>query len=142
MTTPLEHHTVLFDCYDPPAAGGRGRESRAVAEGELNYGLKEEIADYWTARSANFDLSPGHGIAPGAERSAWGQLLAGCLGPLQGKQVLELASGTGEFTSLLVGAGADVTGLDLSPGMLAKARAKVPAAKLFNGDAENTREPS
>jgi ubiquinone/menaquinone biosynthesis C-methylase UbiE len=113
-----------------------------VAEGELNYGLKEEIADYWTARSANFDLSPGHGIAPGAERSAWGQLLAGCLGPLQGKQVLELASGTGEFTSLLVGAGADVTGLDLSPGMLAKARAKVPAAKLFNGDAENTREPS
>ena len=89
-----------------------------------------------------FDASPGHGIAAGAERAAWNELLAGCLGSLKGQRVLELACGTGEFTSLLVGAGADVTGLDLSPGMLAKARAKVPGAKLHSGDAEDTREPA
>ncbi len=113
-----------------------------MAKGLPNFGLKEEIAAYWTARSVNFDASPGHGISPGAERTAWNGLLAGCLGSLQGKQVLELACGTGEFTSLLVAGGAHVTGLDLSPGMLAKARAKVPTAKLRSGDAEDTMEPS
>ncbi len=107
-----------------------------------NFGLKEEIGAYWTARSVNFDASPGHGIAAGAERAAWNELLAERLGSLTGRHVLELACGTGEFTSLLVGAGADVTGLDLSPGMLARARAKVPGAKLHSGDAEDTREAS
>jgi SAM-dependent methyltransferase len=110
--------------------------------GTPNFLLKDEIAQYWTARSVNFDASPGHGITPGAERSAWNDLLGGCFGGLQGRKVLELACGTGEFTSLLVAAGADVTGLDLSPGMLAKARAKVPKAKLYSGDAEDTKEPS
>jgi ubiquinone/menaquinone biosynthesis C-methylase UbiE len=115
---------------------------KTLSSRQLNFGLKEQIAEYWTARSANFDSSPGHGIAPGAERAAWNNILTASLGSLEGKRVLELACGTGEFTSLLVGAGADVTGLDLSPGMLAKARAKVPSANLHGGDAEDTMEPS
>ena len=58
--------------------------------------------------------------------------------------MLELGSGTGEFTRLLLDAGATVTGLDLSEGMLARARVKLAgrSASLFAGDAEDTREPA
>ena len=109
-----------------------------------NLTLKDEIAAYWSARAASFDASPGHGIAPGPEHDAWTRLLAARLGDLRGKRVLELASGTGEFTRLLAGLGADVTGIDLSDQMLARARRKLDAAglqaALYLGDAEDTRE--
>ncbi len=107
-----------------------------------NLTLKDEIAAYWSARAASFDASPGHGIAPGAERDAWLALISRWLGPLHGQRVLELASGTGEFTRVLLDAGAAVTGLDLSEAMLARARAKLAGrpASLFLGDAEDTRE--
>jgi ubiquinone/menaquinone biosynthesis C-methylase UbiE len=110
-----------------------------------NRSLKDEIAEYWSARASSFDSSPGHGIAAGPERQAWLALLSERLGPLQGRRVLELASGTGEFTSLLAESGAVVTGLDLCEAMLARARPKLAAAgrrvSLFLGDAEDTREP-
>jgi ubiquinone/menaquinone biosynthesis C-methylase UbiE len=40
-----------------------------------NQTSKDEIAQYWSARAASFDSSPGHGIAPGGERVAWSRLL-------------------------------------------------------------------
>lgn len=43
---------------------------------------------------------------------------------LRGKRVLEIGCGTGRHTEKLVALGNDVTGLDLSPGMLAVAKAK------------------
>jgi ubiquinone/menaquinone biosynthesis C-methylase UbiE len=111
-----------------------------------NLTLKDEIAAYWSARAVSFDASPGHGITTDGERAAWLALLREGLGPLEGRRVLELASGTGEFTSVLLQAGAEVTGLDLSEAMLARARAKLAhagrQASLFLGDAEETREPS
>jgi ubiquinone/menaquinone biosynthesis C-methylase UbiE len=110
----------------------------------MNVTIKDEIAAYWSARAASFDASPGHGIAPGGERAAWLKLIADRAGPLVGKHVLELASGTGEFTNLLLEAGADVTGLDLSEDMLRRARDKTSPAgrrvRLYLGDAEDTRE--
>jgi ubiquinone/menaquinone biosynthesis C-methylase UbiE len=110
-----------------------------------NLTLKDEIAAYWSARAASFDASPGHGISPSGERSAWLALIRDRLGEFQGQRVLELASGTGEFTRLLLDSGADVTGLDLSEAMLLRARQKIAKAgqraALFLGDAEDTREP-
>jgi ubiquinone/menaquinone biosynthesis C-methylase UbiE len=110
-----------------------------------NLTLKDEIAAYWSARATSFDASPGHGIAPGGERDAWLTLIRDRLGELQGRRVLELASGTGELTRLLLDSGADVTGLDLSEAMLLRARQKIAKAgrraSLFLGDAEDTREP-
>lgn len=108
-----------------------------------NLTLKDEIAAYWSARAPSFDASPGHGITSDDERDAWSKLIADQLGPLQSLHVLELASGTGEFTRLLTDAGASVTGLDVSEAMLARARMKLAerSASLFLGDAEDTREP-
>jgi ubiquinone/menaquinone biosynthesis C-methylase UbiE len=112
----------------------------------LNRSLKDEITDYWNARAATFDRSPGHGIAAGGEREAWRALLNERLGGLEGRRVLELASGTGEFTQLLAGSGAEVTGIDLCENMLARARPKLAQAghraALYLGDAEETREAS
>ena len=45
-----------------------------------------------------------------------------------GMEVLELGPGTGNLTARLVAAGASVWALDFSAAMLARARAKVPAA--------------
>jgi len=111
-----------------------------------NFTLKDEIAAYWSARAESFDSSPGHGITTQGEKAAWLALLGEGLGTLKGCEVLELASGTGEFTNILLDAGAEVTGLDLSEAMLARARAKLARAgrkaRLFLGDAEATREPA
>lgn len=110
-----------------------------------NRTLKDDIAEYWAARATSFDASPGHGIGSDAERKAWLALVEDRLGALRGCSVLEMASGTGEFTSVLADAGADVTGIDLCEAMLAQARPKLQAAgrraRLFLGDAEDTREP-
>lgn len=56
---------------------------------------------------------------------------------LKGQKVLELGCGTGRHTIRLAKAGNAVTGLDLSPGMLAEARRKLtafPNVTLIEGD--------
>lgn len=49
---------------------------------------------------------------------------------LTGKQVLEIGCGTGRHTQKLLAAGNTVVGLDLSAGMLAVARSKLPDTRL------------
>lgn len=109
-----------------------------------NYTLKDEIAAYWTARSATFDDDIAHSIPDGPVAEAWKRLITAALGPLVGKRVLDLGCGTGEVTRMLRALGADVTGLDLSDAMLARARAKNaptgkgdPRHRAFLGDAES-----
>lgn len=50
------------------------------------------------------------------------------LGPLEGKQILEVACGTGRFTVMLAEAGADIVGMDISEAMLEQGRKKARAA--------------
>jgi len=52
-----------------------------------------------------------------------------------GSQVLDLCCGQGRLTAMLCEAGAQVTGLDFSPEMLALAAKAAPSAKLRQGDA-------
>lgn len=115
-----------------------------------NYDLKEEIRAYWSRRAETFDAAPGHGIRPGAEHEAWKALLGPRIAPAgQGgsgpARVLELGSGTGEVTRVLLALGHDVTGLDLAEPMLERARAKhaggLGRVRFFAGDAEATQEP-
>lgn len=109
-----------------------------------NRSLAEEIRDYWSRRAETFDLAFGHHIAPGAEAGAWAAPMRDHLGPAP-LRVLELACGTGEVTQLLHGLGHDVTALDFSETMLAKARAKhagKPRLRFLLADAQNTMEPA
>ena len=53
-----------------------------------------------------------------------------------GGRVLEVGCGTGHWLALLHAVGAEVSGLDASPEMLHRARAKVPGAELCLGSAE------
>jgi ubiquinone/menaquinone biosynthesis C-methylase UbiE len=63
------------------------------------------------------------------------------MGPVEGREVLEIACGTGRFTVMLAERGAEITGLDISEPMLRQGRAKARSAgvadhlELLRGDA-------
>ncbi len=110
----------------------------------MNYTLRDEIRDYWSARAATFDEQVGHEIFSEAERQAWHELFLRHLGPGEGRRALDLASGTGVISHVLHGLNFDVTGLDWSEAMLSRARAKAAARgaqiRFIMGDAERTLE--
>jgi demethylmenaquinone methyltransferase/2-methoxy-6-polyprenyl-1,4-benzoquinol methylase len=60
----------------------------------------------------------------------WKRRLVAMAGPLTGRRVLDLACGTGDIALLAAAAGAKVTGLDVTPRMVALASAKASAAGL------------
>ena len=63
------------------------------------------------------------------------------LGPIEDRNVLEIACGTGRFTVMLAERGADIVGLDISEAMLAQGREKAKRAgvadhvEFMRGDA-------
>jgi ubiquinone/menaquinone biosynthesis C-methylase UbiE len=54
-----------------------------------------------------------------------------------GAKVADIGCGSGTFSALLGDAGYEVTGLDISPALIATARAKHPNVSFVEGDAEN-----
>ncbi|MGW1975599.1 class I SAM-dependent methyltransferase [Streptomyces sp. NPDC001889] len=87
------------------------------------------ITAYWDAAAARFDEEPDHGLwAPGTH-AAWAGRLASWLPPGPA-DVLDAGCGTGSLSRLPAGAGHRVTGVDLSPRMVERARAKLAAAGL------------
>ncbi|MFC7044914.1 class I SAM-dependent methyltransferase [Halobacteriaceae archaeon GCM10025711] len=52
------------------------------------------------------------------------QAVLDALGPVEDREVLEIACGTGRFTVMLAERGADIVGLDISPAMLREGRRK------------------
>jgi len=107
-----------------------------------NFTLKDEIRAYWAERSATFDQSPGHGMRSDDEIEAWAALFARHFRGADVKNVLELASGTGQITAVLLSMGLSVTGLDLCEEMIEiasnKHRDLANRVKFYLGDAENT----
>ena len=110
-----------------------------------NFSLRDEIKSYWSARSATFDKQVGHEIFSEAERRAWLRLIEAHLGPANGREALDLATGTAVMAHLLADLGFRVTGLDWSEEMLARARAKAKERgrdiRFMLGDAEFTTLP-
>lgn len=110
-----------------------------------NFGLRDEIKAYWSARAETFDQSPGHEIFSEEERAAWHALIERHLGRGNGRLALDLASGTGVISHLMDDLEFEVTGLDWSEAMLERARKKAASRgrniRFQLGDAENTLEP-
>ena len=67
-------------------------------------------------------------------REAWRDLLRDLLPPAPAR-VADLGCGTGTLALLLTEEGYDVTGLDFSPEMIQRARAKVPDVEFVEADA-------
>jgi ubiquinone/menaquinone biosynthesis C-methylase UbiE len=78
------------------------------------------------ARFAEFHAAMPPGVEAAAER------FVAALAP--GAPVLDLGCGHGRDAAWLRGHGLSVTGADLSPGMLAQARARAPAVPLVEAD--------
>ncbi|MGI9185548.1 MAG: class I SAM-dependent methyltransferase [Solirubrobacteraceae bacterium] len=51
-----------------------------------------------------------------------------------GGRVLELGCGAGRITGYVIGLGGEVTGLDVSPGMITECRRRYPAGRFIEGD--------
>ncbi|MFC8448747.1 class I SAM-dependent methyltransferase [Kitasatospora sp. NPDC057223] len=87
------------------------------------------IADYWDAASASFDDEPDHGLRAGPTRAAWRRRLEAWV-PAGPADVLDVGCGTGSLALLLAEAGQRVTGVDLAPRMVERARRKLSDAGL------------
>jgi len=79
---------------------------------------------YWTRWTAEYDEHQLTRLSLPGEREAWSRTFGDALPPGT-REVLDLGTGSGNVALLLAADGYDVTGIDLSPGMLAQARAKL-----------------
>ena len=90
----------------------------------------------WDAEAASFDEEPDHGLRHPEVRRAWAGRLRDWL-PGRAGDVLDLGCGTGSLSLLASEQGHRVTGVDLSPAMVALAREKLAGrdAVFLVGDA-------
>ncbi|KAA1428457.1 class I SAM-dependent methyltransferase [Nocardioides antri] len=98
--------------------------------------LGARIAE-WDAEAPAYDEPADHGLTDRAVRSAWRTLLLGALPPAPAR-VADLGCGTGTLSLLLAEEGYRVDGVDFSPAMVERARAKlagVERATVTEGDA-------
>ncbi len=82
-----------------------------------------ESQQYWDAAAASFDNEPDHGLRDPTVFAAWTRLLKTWL-PAAPAVILDAGCGTGSLSVALAGLGYQVTGIDLSPAMIALAKAK------------------
>ena len=85
--------------------------------------LHDRIREFWNADAHVYDDSTSHAISDPVEAAAWRQALREALPP-PGSSVLDVGAGTGALALLAAELGYEVTALDLSPGMLARAERK------------------
>lgn len=102
--------------------------------------VKQAVGRYWGDMAATFDDQALHSVATDAERRAWERVI-GLLAPAgRVLDVLDVGCGTGFLALLFAQRGHRVTGTDIAPEMVARARDKARAAGLSatfeQGDAE------
>ncbi|WP_407562917.1 class I SAM-dependent methyltransferase [Streptomyces sp. 184] len=96
------------------------------------------IGAYWDSQAGSFDDEADHGLRDETTRAAWAARLESWIAR-PAADVLDAGCGTGSLTCLLAAAGHRVTGVDLAPRMIERARAKAAdaglRARLLVGDA-------
>jgi SAM-dependent methyltransferase len=85
--------------------------------------VHDRIRHYWDRDADTYDATKSHAISDPLEAAAWRQALLDAL-PEPGATVLDVGAGTGALGLLAAELGYEVTELDLSPGMLARAELK------------------
>ena len=83
----------------------------------------DESSRYWDEVAATFDDAPDHGLRDPLVRKAWTDLLARWV-PSTRATILDAGCGTGSLSVLLAELGHGVTGIDASPAMIVRAKAK------------------
>ena len=99
--------------------------SGRMPEGEVH----EQIRAFWDRDSVTYDRSPAHAVTDPVEAAAWRQALVSALPPAPAS-VLDAGAGTGALALLAAELGYRVTGLDVSEGMLDRAREKASEREL------------
>jgi ubiquinone/menaquinone biosynthesis C-methylase UbiE len=99
----------------------------------------ERTAAFWDSAADSFDSAADHGLVLPRVRAAWAGRLREWLpgGGDDGSDVLDVGCGTGSVALLLAEQGHRVTGVDLAPRMVERARRKLTgrAAEVVVGDA-------
>ena len=99
---------------------------------------KHEISDWWTRDSNYYDNYPEHGLTS-QEESEWRRFFVQELNT-DSLKILDVGTGTGSLSLLLAATGHQVTGIDISNGMLSecskKAKTRGISLRLQVGDAE------
>lgn len=93
------------------------------------------MTDVWGARVRDWADVQQHQV-----RNSW-QAVIDELPPLAGRRLLDVGCGAGGFAALALGAGAEVSGFDASPGMIEEARRRVPGVDFRVGDMERLSYP-
>lgn len=100
--------------------------------------LQEAMNDYWTRRAPAYDDYQRRPERRDVDRAAWSTIWSKAL-PAAPARVLDVGTGSGHVAFLLAELGHDVTGIDLSAGMLARAREHAAdherAPRFARGDA-------
>ena len=91
--------------------------------------VHDRIREFWDRDAATYDHSASHAISDPLEAATWRAALRRAL-PEPPSTVLDVGAGTGSLSLLAAELGYLVTSLDLSEGMLAKAREKAGARGL------------
>lgn len=94
-------------------------------------------SELWDAQARTFDVEPDHGLHDPVVRDAWQGLLRSLVPPIPSR-IADLGCGTGSLSLLLAEDAHEVDGVDLSPEMIRRARAKAgtfPGVTFRVGDA-------
>jgi SAM-dependent methyltransferase len=91
--------------------------------------------ELWDGEAATFDEAADHGLRDPAVRTAWRELLLSAL-PAAPARIADLGCGTGTLALLLAAEGYVVDGVDFSPEMIRRARAKEPVGQITFSQAD------
>jgi ubiquinone/menaquinone biosynthesis C-methylase UbiE len=115
---------------DPPPA-----ILRRMSGPQSDADLKAQLTAAWDRAADGYDATLRHGLLYDDEWRAWRRLLGALIGDARhsdvgARRILDVGTGTGVLALLAAELGHDVTGVDLSEGMLRQARSKAAANGL------------